>query len=65
MTKKILFLTGTRADFGKLKSLIQKTAIIAQALQKLMIDGYTLCMRESLLKQKPNKPLEDFLPIGQ
>jgi UDP-N-acetylglucosamine 2-epimerase (hydrolysing) len=24
MTKKILFLTGTRADFGKLKSLIQK-----------------------------------------
>jgi UDP-N-acetylglucosamine 2-epimerase (hydrolysing) len=50
MTRKILFLTGTRADFGKLKSLIQsvegakdfEVAIFITGMHTLSRYGYTL-----------------------
>jgi len=50
MTKKICFLTGTRADFGKLKSLIQissskpefEVTIVATGMHLLQQYGYTL-----------------------
>lgn len=50
MTRKILFLTGTRADFGKLKSLIQavdhtedfEAAIFITGMHTLSRYGYTL-----------------------
>ncbi len=39
MTRKILFLTGTRADFGKLKSLIQATESVDEFEAAVFITG--------------------------
>lgn len=59
MLKKILFLTGTRADFGKLKSLIQAVeacdnfdvAIFITGMHTLSRYGYTLDEVYSLLPE--------------
>ena len=45
MTKKIVFLTGTRADFGKIKSLIQVVDSLENFEYKLFVTGMHLMKR--------------------
>lgn len=64
MTRKILFLTGTRADFGKLKQLIQATdssetfdvAIFITGMHTLSRYGYTL---DEIYRTLPEHRLRD------
>ena len=42
MKKKIIFVTGTRADFGKIKSLIKRTQSNNQFEAKLFVTGMHL-----------------------
>ena len=42
----------------------QKAAIIAQSLQKCMIDGYTLCVRDIVLDKKQKLLREPFFPVA-
>lgn len=64
MTRKILFLTGTRADFGKLKTLIQsvdraenfEAAIFVTGMHTLSRYGYTL---DEVYRALPEHRLRD------
>jgi UDP-N-acetylglucosamine 2-epimerase (hydrolysing) len=64
MTRKILFLTGTRADFGKLKSLIQsidgsqefEVAIFITGMHTLSRYGYTV---DEVYRELPEHRLRD------
>ena len=65
--KKILFLTGTRADFGKIKSLIQileqqqgfEIFVFVTGMHLLKEYGYTLIAHSILYAQQNNDIIDD------
>lgn len=55
MKKKILFLTGTRADFGKLKSLIQKVEGAEQFETHIFVTGMHMLARYGMTAREVEK----------
>lgn len=55
MTKKILFLTGTRADFGKLKSLIQKTEYTQGLEAYIFVTGMHMLEKYGMTSKEVDK----------
>ncbi|MDV5046935.1 UDP-N-acetylglucosamine 2-epimerase [Vibrio diabolicus] len=53
--KKILFLTGTRADFGKLKSLIQKVEDCSSLEAHIFITGMHMCAKYGMTANEVEK----------
>jgi UDP-N-acetylglucosamine 2-epimerase (hydrolysing) len=55
MSKKILFLTGTRADFGKLKSLIQKSETIDGIETYIFVTGMHMLEKYGMTSREVDK----------
>jgi UDP-N-acetylglucosamine 2-epimerase (hydrolysing) len=55
MDKKILFLTGTRADFGKLKSLIQKSETIVGIEPYIFVTGMHMLEKYGMTSREVDK----------